>query len=267
MLADWWREYTANVERANKSDEYPHVVDVYVTSMLSRRLSLQPPNFSLGLLGPKLPSADETFGLAMGTEHSRLVVARDTMLAQSPPEAADQPLPPPVQIQLPTFPEAVGAIDIEPMAMHVPEECLYLRFGSFNNYQWFRRTLDEYGGDLRNLIALRGLDYGINAKQERQLSLHETPLSKLLGPAVIADVALIGDDPFMREGAAMGMLFQARNNAALGSDFTRQRAETAAKELGCTEKTVQIAGHEVSFLSTPDNRVRPSTRSMAIFTW
>ena len=142
------------------------------------------------------------------------------------------------------------------MAMHVPAECLYLRFGTFTNYRWFRSTLDPWGGDLRNLIALRGVDYGINGRVERQISLRESPLAKLLGPAVIADVAIIADDPFLREGAAIGMLFQARSNAALASDILSQRSETLSRQKDATDKKVTLAGHEVSLLSTPDNRVR-----------
>ncbi len=102
----------------------------------------------------------------------------------------------------------------------------------------------------------RGLDYGLTGRVERQISLKETALAELLGPTVIADVAMVGGDLFFREGAAFGMLFQARNNFALSSDFTRQRAETLKREPGCTQKQVEIAGHQVSFLSTPDNRVR-----------
>ena len=149
---------------------------------------------------------------------------------------------------------------------HVPAECLYVRFGSFTNYQWFRHRLDNWGGDLRNLISARGLNYNMNARLERQLSLHETPLSALLGPTVIADVALIGDDTFFREGAAIGMLFQARNNFALDSDFRRQRTETLVKEPRLHARKTSRSP------ATPSPSSRPPTiasarsmRSMAIF--
>ncbi|HEY2762359.1 MAG TPA: hypothetical protein VGI75_16485, partial [Pirellulales bacterium] len=132
----------------------------------------------------------------------------------------------------------------------------YVRYGSFANYQWFRNTLDRWSGDLQNLINRRGLDFGITPRTERQLSLKENLLAPILGPAVIADVAMIGTDMFFREGASIGFLFQARNSFALNSDFTQQRAATLQREPGCTDQQVDIAGHKVSFLSTPDNRVR-----------
>ena len=49
---------------------------------------------------------------------------------------------------------------IEPIAMHVPAECFYVRFGSFANFLWLQDTLAKWGGDAQNLIALRGLDHG-----------------------------------------------------------------------------------------------------------
>jgi hypothetical protein len=153
-------------------------------------------------------------------------------------------------------PEVLGKVAIEPLAEHVPPECFYIRFGNFPNYLWFHDTLERWSGDLKNLFNRRGLNYHVNEKMERQLSLKQSVLSPILGPAVIVDVAMIGTDLFFQEGPAMGLLFQARNSYGLNSDFIRQRTETLKREPGCTDEQVEIAGHKVSFLSTPDNRVR-----------
>ena len=271
LLSEWWREYSARsrpfVEllgqispvplRTGHSDEYPHVVDTYLTAMLSRRLSLPMPEENQPLFGARPSDIGQAAGLLAGTEAARAKMEREIMLsADANADAADQPLPRPVQMTALEELPPPGEIKIEPIAAHVPAECLYLRFGNFTNYQWFRTRLNDWGGDLRNLISARGVNYNMNAKLERQIVLHETALSALLGPTVISDVALIGDDTFFREGAAFGMLFQARNNFGLSSDFYRQRSEALKNEPDCTEKKVEIAGHTVSFLSTPDNRVR-----------
>ena len=259
LLAEWWKQYTAAINRPNRNDDYPHLVDAYLTSMLSNRLSLPPVEWPRGFLAEKLPEMGQTLGLVLGTESARLAIERDTMLNTSGAALAVaplQPLPRPVAIAAAELPELVGDVQIEPLAMHVPEECLYVRFAGFSNYQWFRSTLDAWGGDLRNLISLRGVDYGLNSRLERQLSLKETALSKLMGPTVIADMAIIGDDPFLREGAAIGMMFQARANILLANDIRQNRAESLSANPDATEQHVLIAGHDVSFLSTPDNRVR-----------
>jgi len=53
------------------------------------------------------------------------------------------------------------------------------------------------------------------------------------------------------------MLFQARGGVLAG-DLTQQRKRALAREKdhGATAETVKIAGHDVSFISTPDNRLR-----------
>ena len=55
-----------------------------------------------------------------------------------------------------------------------------------------------------------------------------------------------------------GMLFQASNTKILNNDLSqqRQRALDRAKANGATAQTLKIAGREVSFFSTPDNRLR-----------
>ncbi|HZZ29769.1 MAG TPA: hypothetical protein VFE46_17370 [Pirellulales bacterium] len=278
LISDWWVKYTRQANRIDRPADYPPLVDNYLLTTLARRLNLppasqiSPPPIRLladGLLNsatggqPKLPTAqtgdeqaNHQLGLLLGSESLRNEMQTQVLLRRSDtPEVANQPLPAGVQFTS-SVPETLGEVAIEPLAGHVPADCFYIRYGNFTNYLWFRHTLDRWSGDLQNLINRRGIDYGLTPRIERQLSLKESVLAPILGPAVIADVAMIGNDFFFREGATIGFLFQARNNLALNSDFTQQRAATLKREPGCTEEQVEIAGHTVLFLSTPDNRVR-----------
>jgi len=92
---------------------------------------------------------------------------------------------------------------------------------------------------------------------EKQLGLEKNALSDLFGEAAISDVALIGRDTFLEEGAAIGILFQARNEL-FENDIRQQqkRALMQFKDRGAMIETLKIAGHDVEFLSTPDNRLR-----------
>jgi hypothetical protein len=253
LLAQWWEQYTDAATRAARTDEYPQLVDSYLLSMLSQRLELPPTQIDRRLF-PQ-PDLDESLGVLLGTESIRLKVQDEVMSGPNRPAGADQPLPTPA-----AFPEVIAPdvkdVKIEEIALHVPEECFYVRFGNFPNYLWFSRLLTEFGGELRNLVAMRGLDYQLNMRQEQQLALKESALAELLGPQVIADVALIGHDMFLREIAAIGILFQARNNFGLSADIRSQRAAALAANKDAEETTIEVAGNKVSFLSTPDNRIR-----------
>jgi len=59
---------------------------------------------------------------------------------------------------------------------------------------------------------------------------------------------------FFREGAAYGFLFEARSSAILGANFNAQRSERI-KAGGVSEQKINIADHEVSYISSPDGTV------------
>src|SRR5262249_29373228 len=112
---------------------------------------------------------------------------------------------------------------IEPLASHVPSECFYLRFGNFPNYLWFRDFLNQSQGDLGNMIVLKSIDYGDSNRLQNQLAVGETAIARVMGPTVINDVAMIGLDSYLRDGAAMGILFYAKNSMLLGNNLNEQR--------------------------------------------
>lgn len=258
VLAEWWDHYTKWSRKLFQNDEYPLVADQYLQLMLGRRLGLQPPKEPLwtSVLADG-GGVNKALGTVLGAESVRLALQKERWQREANAgQVADRPLPAPVQIPEVIFAPADPNIAIEPIARAVPQECMYVRFGSFSNFLWFTDTMDEWGGDLRCLIAFRGVDYEVRQRQERQLALKQSALARVLGPTVIADVALIGTDTFMREGAAMGMLFQARNNLALGTDINGQRTNAQQANPDAVLETVDIAGEKVSFLHTPDNRIR-----------
>jgi hypothetical protein len=140
----------------------------------------------------------------------------------------------------------------------VPEECFYLRFGSFSNYLWLRKFLEQNGGRTSQLISLRGHDAMVNQRTQDQLGLKENALAQLLGNQLISDVALIGRDTYMREGAAIGILFEARNLALLNNELLKQRRSkvTEFAEVGATLTDIAFGDATMSAAVTPDNRLR-----------
>ena len=216
---------------SSRSPTIRRVVDNYLTATLARRLNLRLPEEKQ----TKSAYADfgNELGLNLGTESLRMAMQQDRILGlNNLDQPADQPLPEPLQPPALEVPEPAADVQVEPIAMRVPAECFYVRFGSFANFLWLQDTLAKWGGDAQNLIALRGLDRGMSSRMEKQLVLKQTVLSRMLGDTVIADVAIIGTDMFFREGASYGILFHARNNlgpvgqpdpAAAGTDRRRRR--------------------------------------------
>src|SRR4029078_789087 len=120
--------------------------------------------------------------------------------------------------------------------------CFYARFGRCKNYLWLNNLFEEYGGDISSMVTLRSYLAPMNKRVQNQLGLEQNLLAELLGDQVISDVALVGRDTFTREGAAIGILFQATNSRILKNDLSqqRQRALDRAKEKGATAQTLTI---------------------------
>jgi len=257
LLRRWWRTYVGSAERQEREGDYPPLVETYLTTMLGSRLGLDPPLLSRP---PEAASSvpREALELLAGAEKLRLAVMRQTIQGRGAwAEPADLPLPADIPWAPLPLPEDDPQVAVEPMAMHVPEEWLYIRFGRFENYLWLTHLLEDYGGDISRMVRLRGHDAGLNARFQAQLGIKESALAELLGGQVTSDVALVGRDMFLREGAAMGILFEARG-PLLGNDLTSQRA-AAVKRLeaqGAREEKLTIGGRQVSLASTPDNRLR-----------
>jgi len=255
LLADWWDVFTTRGEELAEADLYPPQLDNYLLAMLSRRLKFRMPSLPYRFTGQQY--LDRMFGLLLGAESVRIAMQKNTLLDTRKTVAkADRPLPRPAEVPPVQLPPVEGTPIIEPMAMRIPIECFYIRCGSFANFRWLRNTIDTWGGSIRNLVSVRGVDHGMAPRIERQLALKESILSKMMGGAIISDVAIMGTDTFLREGAAVGIVFQARNNTLLKAQLTRLRDTAATDDANATLKTVAIGGQTVSLLSTPDNAVR-----------
>jgi hypothetical protein len=259
LFTSWWREYSAAARQVRSDGDHPPILEDYLLTMLARRLGREPVLLDrLTQPQPKPALTTQSLELLLNMERLRSEVMKETMQGRGDfGERADLPLPPPARWAALPLPANEPQVEIEPLAMHVPPECFYIRFGRFSNYLWMNKLVEEYGGDISSMVTLRSYVAPMNKRSQRQLALEQNALAELLGDQVIADVAIIGRDTFTHEGAAIGMLFEAKNDV-LASDLAGQRKRALARErdAGITEETLTIAGRAVSLLATPDNRVR-----------
>ena len=254
LFDEWWESYVGLYERVHRQAEYPVGVQTYLTAMWAGRLGQEMPRLE-GFLLREREQGGTTTGKLMADEAYRASVLRDLMLGELDDSAADEPLPaariPVAGAALPT-----GEVAVEPIAAYVPEECFYVRFGTFNNYLWFREFLGRWKGDLGNMLVLRSIRRSTSDQISSILGLKESKLSAILGPQVINDVAIIGTDPYFRDGASVGVLFQAKNNFLLSTSFSQQRSAVVGEVSGAKNEKVDVAGHQVSYLSSPDGSLR-----------
>jgi len=93
------------------------------------------------------------------------------------------------------------------LAAMVPEDHYLLRF---RNVARLLEVLDfsqSWGGSLLRLARPVGTDHGTRERTLGQLCLPDSILSRMLGPAVIREVAVSGSDPYIVNGSDLTVLF------------------------------------------------------------
>jgi hypothetical protein len=275
-LERWWRAFREVLRAAEAADDHYPVIESYLLWRLPRLLDtkaeLPPRPADSGRPLRAFPEVERLGDLLLGTESIRLAMERDTLLGEGRKGGKEElvRVPPPLPIAPVELPPAAPGTPVEAIARSAPVECLYLRFPSFRDFQKTRRLAAVWGGSLLDLIAGRSLDAGVEETLSTQLALRETELSRLFGDLVIGEMALLAHDTFVREGSALGIVFEVRNEPLWNTAIERLRGETLAASRDwpggpASEEPIEVRGHPVRYLHSPGNRVRSFHASLDRF--
>ena len=253
-VKQWWQSFNRVVDAQIKSGDYPPILHVYLKNLIGKRFGLVATNQRKKNPDPLL----ETFRLMFDVESLRIDSINDLMTKGVQVQPANQPVPTPINwtpVEVDNLPES---IDIEPMAECVPEECFYLRFGTWGNQLWLKKLMEDFGGDLSRMIQSRGFRYKIQSKFLDQLALENSEFDDLFGGRLIDDVAVIGMDAYFNTGSAVGVMLHAKSSKTLDGNLRRKRAAFAKRhqDMGAKIEEIKVGEHTIEFLSTPDNRYR-----------
>ncbi len=254
FVEQWWKGFTEGTQKQIEASDYPPIVETYLTSMIGKRLGLAVPQSKKGNPDPLY----QTFNLLFNAESIRIETIEDSMLHGVDATPATLKVPSPIHWTPLVVNNLPDDVSVEAIAKYVPEECFYLRFGTWENQIWLKKLMEEYGGDLGRMIQLRGFRYKIQSKFLQQLAIESTEFDELFGGNLISDVAVIGRDTYVNDGAAVGVMLYSKNTKLLEANL-RGKRERFAKDnagAGVTLESVPIAGQDVGFLSTADNRYR-----------
>jgi hypothetical protein len=99
----------------------------------------------------------------------------------------------------------------EPLADLVPHDNYYIRFKTFAKFAEFGDFLDQWGTPASRAYEAQSRDYALKERYERQLCLKSTSLGRTLGPFLIRSIAVTGNDPYIREGSDVTVIFHTNN--------------------------------------------------------
>lgn len=259
MLDAWWTSY-AQPPCETLNDE-ARLMKTYLHQMLARRLN-RPAARPLPQLADERSLLQRHFersiGSFLGFDSVKVALGDQDRFQQRRVESLSQPLPRPPQIPSVPFPPPPAQVAIEAIAGHVPDDCVYLRCQSLENYLWFRDLLLGWGGNLDEVVSPRRRDGQIRERLERQLALVPDAEAQAVLKTAISDLALVFGDTCFEDGAAVGLLFQAKNETQLRKLLNKQRARALQDfvDAGASETELTIAGQRVSFLTNSNGRLR-----------
>lgn len=264
-LQKWWADYKKQFE-SNLGSE-PTAAETYLLGMLSRRLGFQPPRSSsrwrssADMVGGPAEWTD-LFALLTGTASVRTAMQRTTLLDVQGhgPDAEGVPMPEavvPPPIELPEFEDP----EIEAIARHVPEECFYIRYARPSNIAWLAGAADNFTTLLGGFVSSVTFDDGHRERLARQLALPDSTVARLFADEVVTDVAMIGTDLLVEDGAAVGFVFEVGLQPTFDRWIQRDRDRVLASTPGVERTMVELTGEgfgeaTVERLATQDNQVR-----------
>lgn len=257
LMALWWEGYVEGIRAQIEVADYPTTVESYLLATLARQNQMPLPPWFLEPQKVEDQLIDNLKLIGGAEEASETLFRIAVAGAQDHSNVAGIDLPdPPIWDPLKLPKEVAGDHPVEPIASRVPPECFYIRYGAFSNYLWFKDLSEANGGDISKLVTLRGVERNVSGKVEKQLAFRMTQLSRVLGGTLVQDQALIGRDLYLNDGASLGVLFQSANPGLLKASFQAERRKIAEKEEEVALQEVEVSGRVVSYLGSPDHRVR-----------
>lgn len=175
----------------------------------------------------------------------------------SPPRQLSKEEPPSKPLGMPLLgkpkPLMIGQAD--ELAAHVPDDCLYARFGSLQAVQWLVRSTGELHGPS-----------GLEERLQTQLCLPHVAGESSFADRLVTGLAIVGTCgapvawPSNRPGGGVGIIIQARDDASsmlLGELVRWQRKRTLIQQPGTAEEwPVVAATQRVSHIKSTDGSMR-----------
>lgn len=148
-----------------------------------------------------------------------------------------------------------GTAPSEPLARATPARFYYVRFSSLDH---LFRLLDESDAWLTPLVSMgSGLSQNqdLGKRYETQLGLQRSLAGRVLGPRVVTDLAVVGSDPYLREGSDLTFIFRSKNVAAFQAGLAQAMAAHASAHGTPKIEIVGYMGETITITRTLDGAV------------
>ncbi|MGI8908533.1 MAG: hypothetical protein ACR2IE_18820 [Candidatus Sumerlaeaceae bacterium] len=141
------------------------------------------------------------------------------------------------------------------IAKLVPADQYMLRFTSTAKLQELADFAQTWGHSLLESPEVGGADAGLRARVQKQICLPSTLLSRVLGPAIIKELAVTGSDPFFREGTDITVIFDTVSPQLFKAAVDTYWKAAVAENPSADTKGEMIAGANVEKIVSQNRTV------------
>ncbi len=138
------------------------------------------------------------------------------------------------------------------LAAHIPADQHVIFFPSFKALVTLADEMAEQGGPLLTMAEPRGETALVQERYEQQLGLSLDAGVRLLGPTMIKSVALTGSDPYLRTGADVAVLLEAKSAVVVRKFIDTQVATRGQQYESAKVVEGELVGVAYKGMRSPD---------------
>lgn len=143
----------------------------------------------------------------------------------------------------------------EPLARATPAAFYFVRAADVGALFELLDEIDAWGTPLMHLVEGRTTHRRLSRRYRTQLGLPGSELSKLLGPRAMKRLALVGSDPFLRQGSDVTLIAEAASATVLRAGFDRELTAALAGRGEAQRSTVEHQGVTIAIARSADGTV------------
>lgn len=187
-------------------------------------------------------------GLRLGLDEGPATVP---LAELSPPALEEHPWP----RMTAALPDPSAGVP-EPLAQATPADFWYVRFDDIRTMLTVLDEADTWITPVAHIMEERAEVRDLSARYQAQLGLRRSGLAKTLGHTVVERVAVMGSDPYLREGSDVTFVFELHNQTVFDTELGRHMAEYRSEVPGIVESSFVHGAHTVTVQGDPTGTVR-----------
>ncbi len=144
----------------------------------------------------------------------------------------------------------------EPLAELTPADFWYLRFRDVRVMLESLEELEDWVTPAVRLMEGNAEDYALSHRYQGELALRRSELARLFGDRVIAEVAVVGSDPYIREGSDLSFIFRVKLKTVFDAVLSQHLSSWKSEVNGVVRSEKEYRGHSLLVDRDSTGRVR-----------